>query len=24
MATIKHFPERDFIGALTYIGVLPE
>ncbi len=24
MSTIKHFPERDFIGALTYIGVLPE
>ena len=24
MSSIKHFPERDFIGALTYIGVLPE
>jgi hypothetical protein len=24
MGTLKHFPERDFIGALTYIGVLPE
>lgn len=24
MSTLKHFPERDFIGALTYIGVLPE
>ena len=24
MSTLKHFLERDFIGALTYIGVLPE
>ena len=24
MSTIKHFPERDFIEALSYIGVLPE
>lgn len=24
MGTLKHFPERDFIGALTYINVLPE
>lgn len=24
MSSIQHFPERDFIGALTYIGVLPE
>lgn len=24
MSTIKHFEERDFIGALSYIGVLPE
>ena len=24
MSTLKHFHERDFIGALTYIGVLPE
>jgi hypothetical protein len=24
MSTIKHFIERDFIGALSYIGVLPE
>lgn len=23
MSTIKHFAERDFIGALEYIGVLP-
>ena len=24
MSTIKHFSERDFIEALSYIGVLPE
>ena len=24
MATLTHFPERDFIDALSYIGVLPE
>ena len=24
MSTIKHFEERDFIGALVYISVLPE
>ena len=24
MSTAKHFTERDFIGALSYIGVLPE
>jgi len=24
MTTMRHFPERDFIDALTYIGVLPE
>ena len=24
MSTLKHFPERDFIGALTYINILPE
>jgi hypothetical protein len=24
MTTLKHFPEREFIDALTYIGVLPE
>lgn len=24
MSTLKHFPERDFIGALTYIEVLPK
>ena len=24
MTTLTHFPERDFIEALTYIGVLPE
>ena len=24
MSTIKHFPERDFMEALSYIGVLPE
>jgi ribosomal protein L37E len=24
MTTLTHFPERDFIDALTYIGVLPE
>jgi len=24
MATLQHFPERDFIEALSYIGVLPE
>ena len=24
MATLTHFPERDFIEALSYIGVLPE
>ena len=24
MTTMKHFGERDFIDALTYIGVLPE
>jgi ribosomal protein L37E len=24
MTTLTHFPERDFIDALSYIGVLPE
>ena len=24
MSTLKHFPERDFIEALSYIEVLPE
>jgi len=24
MTTLKHFSERDFIDALSYIGVLPE
>lgn len=24
MSTIKHFEERDFMDALSYIGVLPE
>ena len=24
MTTIKHFGERDFMEALSYIGVLPE
>ena len=24
MSTLKHFEERDFIEALSYIGVLPE
>lgn len=24
MSTVKHFEERDFIEALSYIGVLPE
>lgn len=24
MTTMRHFQERDFIDALTYIGVLPE
>ena len=24
MTTLRHFPEREFIEALTYIGVLPE
>jgi hypothetical protein len=24
MTTMRHFGERDFIDALTYIGVLPE
>lgn len=24
MSTLQHFTERDFIDALTYIGVLPE
>ena len=24
MTTLKHFPEREFIEALSYIGVLPE
>lgn len=24
MGTIKHFSEKDFIGALSYIGILPE
>ena len=24
MSTLKHFKERDFIEALSYIGVLPE
>lgn len=24
MSTIKHFGERDFIEALSYIGILPE
>ena len=24
MSTIKNFPERDYMEALSYIGVLPE
>ena len=24
MTTLKHFPEREFMDALSYIGVLPE
>jgi hypothetical protein len=24
MSTLKHYPEREFMEALTYIGVLPE
>ena len=24
MTTLKEFPERDFMEALSYIGVLPE
>jgi hypothetical protein len=24
MSTLKHFSERDFMEALTYIGILPE
>ena len=24
MTTLRHYPEREFIEALTYIGVLPE
>jgi len=24
MSTIKHYKERDFIEALSYIGILPE
>ena len=24
MSTIKHFPEREYIEALSYIGILPE
>jgi hypothetical protein len=24
MTTLTHFPERDFIDALSYIGILPE
>jgi hypothetical protein len=24
MTTLKHFPEREFMEALTYIGILPE
>ena len=24
MSSMKHFPEKDFIEALSYIGVLPE
>ena len=24
MSTMKNYPESDFMGALTYIGVLPE
>ena len=24
MTTLRHFPERDFMEALSYIGVLPE
>ena len=24
MTTISHFPERDYMEALSYIGVLPE
>jgi hypothetical protein len=24
MTTLQHFPEREFMEALTYIGVLPE
>jgi hypothetical protein len=24
MTTLKHYPEREFMDALSYIGVLPE
>jgi hypothetical protein len=24
MTTLQHFDERDFIDALSYIGLLPE
>jgi hypothetical protein len=24
MKTLKHFEQNDYIGALTYLGVLPE
>ena len=24
MTTLQHFPERDYMGALSYIGILPE
>ena len=24
MSTIKHFSERDYMDALSYIGILPE
>jgi hypothetical protein len=24
MSSMKHFPEKDFIEALSYIGILPE
>jgi hypothetical protein len=24
MTTLKHFPEREYMEALSYIGVLPE
>jgi len=24
MKTLKHFEQSDYIGALTYLGILPE